>query len=133
MGRDTAVRILIVDDDEALRTLVAELLRDEGYVVDMATSVAEGLAKLQQATPDVLLVDAWLGDGDGRTLVAHCRSDERLAHLSIVVLTAAVWDDADNDLLVTAVVPKPFEIDALLTVVKTAAMVTGTPEACVLR
>jgi two-component system nitrogen regulation response regulator NtrX len=127
------MRILIVDDEEQIRELVVELLRDEGYVVDTAASVAEGLAKLQQAAPDVLLVDAWLGDGDGRTLIAHCRSDECLANLSIVILTAAVWNDADNDLAVTAVVSKPFEIDALLTAVKSAATVTGTPEACVLQ
>jgi len=122
------MRVLIVEDSLELQELVGELLRDEGYQLDTALSLAEGLAALEQATPDVLLVDAKLGDGDGRKLIVRCRSDERLAQLSIIVMTAAPWNDDDNDLSVTAVIPKPFDINDFVAAVKVAATVTGTPD-----
>lgn len=126
------MRVLIVEDSLELQELVGELLRDEGYQLDTALSLAEGLAALEQATPDVLLVDAKLGDGDGRKLIVRCRSDERLAQLSIIVMTAAPWNDDDNDLSVTAVIPKPFDINDFVAAVKVAATVTGTPDSSVL-
>ena len=126
------MRILLVEDDYAIQELIAELLRGEGYQVDTAVSVAEGFASLEQAAPDVLLVDVRLGDGDGRRLIVHCRSDERLAKLSIVVMTAAPWQDEANELSVTAVIPKPFDINHFVAAVKVAATVTGTEDSSVL-
>jgi two-component system, OmpR family, phosphate regulon response regulator OmpR len=126
------MRILLVEDDNAIQELLAELLRGEGYQVDTAMSVAEGFASLELAAPDVLLVDVRLGDGDGRRLIVHCRTDERLGKLSIIVMTAAPWHDEGNELSVTAVIPKPFDINDFVAAVKVAATVTGTEDSSVL-
>ncbi|MGD9582330.1 MAG: sigma-54-dependent transcriptional regulator [Lysobacterales bacterium] len=57
--------VLVVDDEPAIRQLIEEILRDEGYAVSTAASLAAARALLAQATPDLMLLDVWLPDGDG--------------------------------------------------------------------
>jgi DNA-binding NtrC family response regulator len=61
--------ILIVDDEEAIRTLVGEILTDEGFTVSLAGSVAEAQEGRRARRPDLILLDIWMPDGDGITLL----------------------------------------------------------------
>ena len=65
----TPGRILVVDDDAAIRTVVREALRREGYVVETAGSVAEQRRALDAFAPDVLVTDVVLPDGNGLDIV----------------------------------------------------------------
>jgi DNA-binding NtrC family response regulator len=67
--------LLLVDDDRHLLASMGDWLREQGYVVDTAASVAEGLAALGRKTYDLALVDIRLGEGDGFDLLAHCRKN----------------------------------------------------------
>ncbi len=60
-----AARILVVDDEPDIRQLIEEILRDEGYSVRSAESLATARLALAELTPDLLLLDVWLPDGDG--------------------------------------------------------------------
>ena len=62
--------VLIVEDDEDFRTSVAMLVEREGYAVREAGSLARAKALLEEATPDVVLLDLVLPDGDGLELLA---------------------------------------------------------------
>ena len=64
----TTGRILVVDDDAAIRTVVREALRREGHVVETAASVAEQRRALASFAPDVLITDVVLPDGSTTTL-----------------------------------------------------------------
>jgi DNA-binding NtrC family response regulator len=62
-------RILVVDDEADIRTLVREILADEGYEVDVAANAAEARAARNLRPPDLILLDIWMPDADGITLL----------------------------------------------------------------
>jgi DNA-binding NtrC family response regulator len=65
--------ILLVDDDRHLLGSMGDWLREQGYTLDTAGSLADGLAAVDRKTYDLALVDIRLGDGDGFDLLSHCR------------------------------------------------------------
>lgn len=65
--------ILIVDDDEGLRLLMADALRTENYEVATAKSGGEALAWLEKRTPDLMLLDLKMQDVDGQALVKRLK------------------------------------------------------------
>src|SRR5687767_3566509 len=65
----SAARILVVDDESEIRGLLKEILADEGYEVDVAADAAEARAIRTQHDPDLVLLDIWMPDTDGITLL----------------------------------------------------------------
>lgn len=78
--------ILIIDDEEKHRSLLARIIRSEGYEVCEAGDCASGLKKLGQKTVDVILCDVKLPDGNGIDLVPKIK--ERFPDIEIILLTA---------------------------------------------
>lgn len=76
--------MLIVDDDEGLLILMAEVLRDEGYQVATADSAKTARESLLSHTPDLMLLDLKLKDGDGPTLVDSLQKEKALVPFVIV-------------------------------------------------
>jgi len=68
MNTDTP-RILVVDDEPDIRRLVCEILEDEGYQVAMAENASEARAQKKTSLPDLILLDIWMPDMDGITLL----------------------------------------------------------------
>ncbi|MFN7983592.1 MAG: response regulator transcription factor [Vicinamibacterales bacterium] len=82
----TNTRILIVEDDPALRFLLRDNLAYEGYSVECAADSASALARARQSPPDLMLLDLMLPDGDGLDVCrAVCRN---CPHTSIIILTS---------------------------------------------
>ena len=75
---------LIVDDDVDQCTILEVLVRREGFLVESAGSIAEARRKLAGGTPDVVLMDLKLPDGDG---LAWLRSEEAAADAQVIVIT----------------------------------------------
>jgi DNA-binding NtrC family response regulator len=65
--------LLLVDDDRHLLASMADWLRDQGYAVDAAASLAEGRLAVERKPYDLVLADIRLGAEDGFDLLAHCR------------------------------------------------------------
>jgi DNA-binding NtrC family response regulator len=65
----SAARILVVDDESEIRGLLKEILADEGYDVDVAADAAEARANRARHDPDLVLLDIWMPDADGITLL----------------------------------------------------------------
>lgn len=61
--------ILVVDDEAGIRELLSEILFDEGYGVHLAENAAQARSLLQQHHPDLVLLDIWMPDMDGLTLL----------------------------------------------------------------
>ncbi len=109
-----AGNILVLDDDAAIRTVVAHALRRVGHRVTTTGSLAEFNRELRAATPDVVISDVVLPDGNGLDMVAGLA--EAFPHLPVIVLSA-------QNTLTTAVratevgaydyLPKPFDLDDL--------------------
>ena len=64
-----ARQILVVDDEIGIRELLRDILQDEGYQVKLAENAAEAREYRQQIRPDVVLLDIWMPDCDGITLL----------------------------------------------------------------
>ena len=106
-------RLLLVEDDDRIRTSLRWALEDEGYVVTEAVSGEEALAQVEAASPEMMVVDLMLGAMDGFTVIREVR---RQHDLPIVVLSAR----ADTQDVVTALeagaddyVTKPFALREL--------------------
>lgn len=65
----SAARILVVDDESEIRGLLKEILADEGYDVDVAADAEEAREHRAQHDPDLVLLDIWMPDTDGITLL----------------------------------------------------------------
>src|SRR5262245_24908681 len=65
----TSPRILIVDDEADIRSLLREILSEEGYEVDVAADAAQARASRSREEPDLVLLDIWMPDVDGITLL----------------------------------------------------------------
>lgn len=65
----SAARILVVDDEADIRSLVKEILSEEGYEVEVAANGAEARSLRQKQQPDLILLDIWMPDVDGITLL----------------------------------------------------------------
>ena len=61
--------ILVVDDEHGIRDLLSEILNDEGHSVDLAENAAQARQARQQNTYDLVLLDIWMPDTDGVTLL----------------------------------------------------------------
>jgi signal transduction histidine kinase len=80
--------ILVVDDNEANRSLARHTLEDEGYRVVVARNGAEGLALFEQERPDCVLLDVRMPDLDGFAVCERIRVLPEGAHTPVVFLTA---------------------------------------------
>jgi two-component system, NtrC family, nitrogen regulation response regulator GlnG len=114
-------KILVVDDDAAIRTVLGEALRREGHEVALAASAAEQALRLRDFAPDVMVTDVILPDADGLDMVPSII--EAHPGLPIIVISA-------QNTLSTAVratekgafeyFPKPFDLNELCHAVKEA-------------
>ncbi len=78
-----AVSILVVEDDPDIRELVADYLAGQGYAVRAAENGAEARAALQDALPDLVVLDLGLPDEDGLGIARHLREQHDLAIIMI--------------------------------------------------
>jgi len=122
--------ILVIDDDAAIRELLAANLHDAGYRVSCAADAAEADARLREARPHLALLDWMLNGTSGVMLARQLRADARTAGISIVMLSAR-GDEQDKIAALESgaddYVTKPFSTRELLARIK-AVMRRRTPQ-----
>ncbi|WP_437967342.1 response regulator [Sorangium sp. So ce260] len=108
------VTVLLVDDDASSRLVLATLLEDEGFEVDLASSFAEAGRKLaaEGAAYDLALLDQNLGDGRGTDLLPSLRA--RLPRAKAVLLSGSGDDDLGGAPPPDAVLSKGIDFPELL-------------------
>lgn len=87
-------RILVTDDDEAVLESVTWLLQENGYDVVPANGGTACLEQLERRSPDLLLLDILMPDGDGCQLLERIKSDERWRDLPVLMLSAQPPEEA---------------------------------------
>ena len=114
-------RLLLIDDDARLSAMVGEYLRNSGFTVETAGSLAAGREQLANGAFDALVLDLMLPDGDGLDLCRELRADARHRQLPLLMLTAR-GEPMDRivglELGADDYLPKPFEPRELLARVK---------------
>ena len=108
-------KIMIVDDEPAIRELLVAVLQDEGYAVVAAPNGQQALELLPRERPDLVLLDIMMPDLDGREVRRRMQELPGLQDTQVIMSSAAIRPDlADSQ--IAAFVPKPFDIDQLLAV-----------------
>ncbi|MDO9437928.1 response regulator [Hydrogenophaga sp.] len=86
--------ILVVDDELGIRDLLSEILNDEGHTVELAENAAQARAVRAQLRPDLVLLDIWMPDTDGVTLLKEWASGGLLSMPVIMMSGHATIDTA---------------------------------------
>ena len=120
------LRILVVEDDREIRSMMQSSLSVEGFEVQTAVSLSEAGALLRHALPDVMVLDLGLPDGDGVDLVHEVRKRHSLP----ILIVSARHQEAQKIQLLDAgaddYLTKPFSVSELLARIRVALRHRGT-------
>lgn len=111
-------RILYIEDERSTFELVRQSLKLLGYNVIRANSGQQGLAMMRKQKPDLLLLDLMMPDVNGWDVYRAIKSDEQLADIPVIVITAKF---SDQDRVVIEDLPradeyivKPFDVEQII-------------------
>ena len=112
--------ILVVDDELGIRDLLSEILNDEGHQVELAENAAQARAARTRAKPDLVLLDIWMPDTDGVTLLKEWSSGGLLTMPVIMMSGHATIDTAVEATRIGAMafLEKPITLQKLLKAVE---------------
>lgn len=122
-------QILVVDDEVGIRELLSEILFDEGYQVHLAENAAQARAFRSEQEPDMVLLDIWMPDTDGVTLLREWVEQELLTMPVVMMSGHGTIETAVEATRIGAVdfLEKPVSLQKLLgTVAK--AIKEGAPK-----
>jgi DNA-binding NtrC family response regulator len=114
--------ILVVDDELGIRGLLSEILSDEGHTVELAENAAEARAVRERLRPDLVLLDIWMPDVDGITLLKEWGSAGMLTMPIIMMSGHGTIDTAVEATKygAAAFLEKPITLQKLLRAVEQA-------------
>lgn len=108
-------KILVIDDEGMVRDMLQRMLNNQGYSVDTAAGGAEGLAKIRNDRPNLVLLDLMMPEMDGPEVLRRIREYDR--DLAVIIITAY----PESSLVIRAMehgaitmLSKPFAVDELL-------------------
>ncbi len=112
--------ILVVDDELGIRALLSEILADEGHTVEVAENAAQARASRQRFRPDLVLLDIWMPDVDGITLLKEWGATSLLTMPVIMMSGHGTIDTAVEATKVGAMafLEKPITLQKLLRAVE---------------
>jgi DNA-binding NtrC family response regulator len=112
--------ILVVDDELGIRDLLSEILNDEGHQVELAENAAQARLARSRARPDLVLLDIWMPDTDGVTLLKEWSSGGLLTMPVIMMSGHATIDTAVEATKIGAMafLEKPITLQKLLQAVE---------------
>jgi CheY-like chemotaxis protein len=92
-------RVLVVEDDDATRAILRDMLEREGCEVDVADDGVDALQRVAKAKPDIILLDLMMPKMDGFEFLAALRAMPDSGEVPIVVLTAKDLSDSERERL----------------------------------
>lgn len=115
-----AKKVLIVEDDKDIREPMRELLEEEGYYVECASTGLEALERIQrEADPFVVLCDLMMPNMNGVELIKTLRTEHNSKAVdAMIILSAAAHAERTANELGVGFLRKPIDIEALLNMVQ---------------
>lgn len=107
-------RILVVDDEEAIRALLLAVLRRRGFHVDTARNGAEALERCARCRYSIILLDLMMPVMSGYTFLARLESVPDADRPLVLVLTAGTEPRPLNPSIVAGMIRKPFDVELLV-------------------
>lgn len=119
-------RVLVVDDDDAIRALLCTILRRRGLVVDSARNGAEALARCERCRYAVILLDLMMPQLNGYEVLDAFATRRREERPLILVLTAGAEPRNLSADLVAGTIRKPFDVEMIVDTISAALSTTGS-------
>jgi DNA-binding NtrC family response regulator len=121
--------ILVVDDELGIRALLSEILSDEGHTIELAENATQARAVRERMRPDLVLLDIWMPDVDGVTLLKEWGSAGLLTMPVIMMSGHGTIDTAVEATKFGAIafLEKPITLQKLLRAVEQALVKTAPP------
>ena len=116
MNRPTVKKVLVVNDEPALREVVSAVLIDEGYDVAAASDGRMALGLLAEERPDLILMDVWMPGLSGHDAFSAMRARPDVRNIPVVMMSAAATQ-ASMDPSIAGFLRKPFDLDRLLAII----------------
>ncbi|RAY16008.1 response regulator [Actinomadura craniellae] len=116
--------MLVVDDDEVIRQLIAVNLQLEGFEVATAVDGQDCLDKVVEVDPHVITLDVMMPRLDGWVTAVRLREDEATRHVKVIMITARAQDHdirRGHEIGVDAYITKPFDPNELIRTVRELA------------
>jgi DNA-binding response OmpR family regulator len=104
---------LIVEDDNDIATLLAASVRAAGFTTEVIGAGPDALRRLEQVTPELIILDLLLPGVDGEKILRHIRDEERLAHVRVIVVSGAQYQAQQLQSLADFVLIKPISLEHL--------------------
>ncbi len=122
--------ILVVDDELGIRDLLSEILNDEGHTVELAENAAQARAARNAARPDLVLLDIWMPDTDGVSLLKEWAATSLLTMPVIMMSGHATIDTAVEATRIgaQAFLEKPITMQKLLKAVEQGLLRNQSPK-----
>ena len=117
-------RVLVVDDDEVIRRLIAVNLQLEGFEVSTAVDGQDCLDKVVEINPNVITLDVMMPRLDGWETAVRLRKSPDTAHIKVVLITARAQEDdkvRGRQVGADAYLTKPFDPNEMIRVVRELA------------
>lgn len=95
MSADTLPKILVIDDDAALRKLIHRYLAENGMSVVHTDDASEGLLLARESKPDLILVDGMMPGMDGVTFIRVLRKEPFAAGIAVILMTGQMTEEKD--------------------------------------
>jgi CheY-like chemotaxis protein len=114
-------RVLVVDDDEVIRRLIAVNLQLEGFDVEMAVDGQDCLERVTEVAPDVITLDVMMPRLDGWETAVQLRKSPDTAHIKVVLITARAQEDdktRGTHVGADAYLTKPFDPNEMIRVIR---------------
>jgi DNA-binding response OmpR family regulator len=121
-------RVLVVEDDDAMRAFLEESLREEGYIVRTASNTLSAIVSLLGERADVLVIDWKMPDLDGFALLSAVK--RCFSEVPVIFVTAFARPDIERralDLGAFSFLPKPFRLSVLVANIQRALQARPAP------
>lgn len=108
-------KVVLLEDNDGIRDMLKFFLEDEGFLVMEYASIGSFMVAANNNLPDLFILDVMLGDGNGMDVCNKLKSDEKTAHIPVIMMSA--HEDIHTMKRMCAAddfVSKPFDIFELI-------------------
>ncbi len=106
---------LIVDDDDSIRSLLQQELRDAGYLIEEATNGKEALDSIRNHQPDLIILDVMMPEMNGFDVAAILKNDPKTMDIPIIILSIVQDKSRGYRIGVDRYLTKPIDTNQLFT------------------
>lgn len=107
-------KILIIDDDSNLQEVFPLMFEERDFELRSMLSIENIDLVLAEFKPDLILLDIWIGEIDGRVVCNYLKSHQHTADIPIILISAVLIDIDAVNCMPDAIIQKPFDVKELL-------------------